>query len=150
VLSTQALFAELTGGASTAGGTGSGAQTQQASGQYGGAYAQGSLGAGNIQNLLAMMTTGDSGATSNVTDNANGSTTTTITYANGSTLSMTSAASSTSSATASSSSTGSDSSTTGSGSSSGTSNVVASNLIEQMIQIQAALVNQTSTQSTTA
>jgi hypothetical protein len=77
----------------------------------------------------------DSGATGQTTSNANGSTTYTITYADGSTVTVTTPPSSDSST----------SSDIASGSS-GTS-TASSNFIEQMIQLQAQLLNSLTTQS---
>jgi hypothetical protein len=74
-----------------------------------------------------------SGASSQAVANTNGSSTTTISYADGSSVSMTSAPSS-------SSASGSSSSTAG-------SSAATNNLLEQLIQMQAQLLNTTTPQS---
>jgi hypothetical protein len=93
----------------------------------------GGEGNGGGQNLLSML----AGATTQSTANANGSTTTSITYADGSSVSMTTAASGASAASGS------------SGSSAGGTNGAGSNLIEQLIQMQAQLLTPAAPQSIT-
>ena len=79
------------------------------------------------QSPLDLLNSAEAGATSQTTANANGSTTTAITFADGSSVSMTTAAATGSSAS--------------SGASSGGANVANNNFIEQLIQLQAQLVN---------
>ncbi len=115
----------------------------QAAGQQGQATAQSQTGQhhrhfhmGNMANAQAqdLLNAADGGTTSQTVTNANGSSTTTITYADGSSVAMTTAAPSSS-----------DSSSDSSSSSTG-STVAGNNLIEQLIQMQAQLVNSASTQ----
>ncbi len=89
-----------------------------------------------LQALFAAQASAGSGAPSHTTTNANGSTTTTITYADGSTVTMTTAAP-----------TGGSGSSGSSSSLAGGANVASNNLIEQLIQMQAQLLNPTTTQS---
>lgn len=147
-LSAQALLSELAGGGATQT-SAPGLQGQDQNNLYaGGLNGTGGLGIGSAQNLLAMLTSGDSGATSQATDNPNGSTTTTITYANGSTVTLTTAAPS-ASATGSDSSVGTDDSSLATDPASANASLTSYNLIEQMIQLQAQLLNPT-TQSMSA
>src|SRR5882757_9465984 len=89
---------------------------------------------GNAKDPLSQLLQA-AGASSTSTSNSDGSSTTTITYADGSKVSMTTAASS-----------NTDNSTN-----SGTSNSAQSNLLEQLIKLQAQLTSSaTSTSSTTA
>jgi hypothetical protein len=144
-LSSQQLLAEFSNVSGNGGGStqqdGSFGTQQTAFNSQGGATNGNGFGIGQAENLLSMLTSGDAGATSQVTDNSNGSTTTTITYADGSTVALTTAAPS-------------SSTDSGSGTGSSTSNpnttLASLNLIEQMIQIQAQTLNPTSTQSVTA
>lgn len=87
------------------------------------------------QNPFAALASADSGATGQVTANANGSTTYAVTYADGAEVTFTTAASS------------AGSSSSGSGSSSGDANTVSNNFIEQLIQIQAQSLSAATTQS---
>lgn len=98
--------------------------------QQGGASASG---AGDQNPLDALFS---ASGTSQTTANANGSSTTTITYADGSSVAMTTPAGS------SGSSTSADSSSAANG-----TNAVNNNLIEQLIQMQAQLLNTTTPQS---
>lgn len=131
----QSLFSQFANAATGADPAGA-AQTPQSPGQHGhhhhrhvGAGGSGSgLGTGS-QNPLAMLTAAGSGATSQTTTGASGSTTTSITYADGSTVTLTSPASGSSTTPA------------------GTANVAGNNLIEQLIQMQAQLLNPANTQS---
>src|SRR5271169_4529184 len=93
---------------------------------HGGGESQGSVSSG--QNPLdALLSSADaSGATTQTASNSDGSTTTTISYANGSTVEMTTPAPATS-----------DSGTP----STGTSGPSSANLLEQLIQLQAQLLN---------
>jgi hypothetical protein len=98
--------------------------------------AGGAGGPGGGQNLLDMLGSADSGATSQTAANANGSSTTTITYADGSTVALTTAASS-----------GGSTSSASSNSSAGGANVANNNLLERLIQMQAQLINPTTAQN---
>ena len=89
---------------------------------------------GNAQDPLSQLLQA-AGASSTSTSNSDGSSTTTITYADGSKVSMTTAASS----------------NAGNSTGSGTSNSAQSNLLEQLIKLQAQLTSSaTATSSTTA
>jgi hypothetical protein len=108
------------------------AQTPQSPGQHGHHHRMGTGGSssGTVgQNPLAMLTAAGSGATSQTTTGADGATTTSITYADGSTVTLTSPAA------------GSSTTSAGAGS------VAGNNLIEQLIQMQAQLLNPANTQS---
>ena len=76
---------------------------------------------------------GAQAGTSQTVANSNGSSTTTITYADGSNVSMTTPPSS--------------SSASGGSTTAGAANVPANNLLEQLIQMQAQLLNTTTPQS---
>lgn len=119
------------------GGAGGAGGTWGAGGAGSASVTAGAAGAGG-QSPFDLLASADSGATSQTTANANGSTTTSITYADGSTVAVTTAAPSSTS-----------SSTAGSGSTSGAANVASNNLIEQLIEMQAQLLNPTTTQSIT-
>jgi hypothetical protein len=131
--SADALFDKL-----DANGDGSIDQSELSKARHGGhhhhrMHADGSSGQGGLASLMSGA--GVTGATSQTTSNADGSSTTTITYADGSKVEMTSPA------------TPSDSGNTGAG----TGGPSAANLIERLIQMQAQLVNAaTSTVSTVA
>jgi hypothetical protein len=130
----QSLFTQLTDAANDADLTsGQAGQTQPGQDQHGRHHhhwdANGS-GTGG-KDPLAML----SGAASQTTTNANGSTTTSITYANGSSVNMTTAAAGTSGTASSTSSTA------------GGAGVTGNNLIEQLIQMQAQLLTPSATQS---
>ena len=86
-----------------------------------------------------MLNSSTSGATSQTAANSNGSSTTTIDYSDGSSISLTSAPGSSTSSSATSSGSG----TSDNSSTAGASNVFGSNLLEQLIRMQAQLLNAT-------
>jgi hypothetical protein len=88
------------------------------------------------ENPLQALASANAGATSQTTSNANGSATTTINYADGSSVTMTTAPPS-----------NNPSSSASATSSAGGANVTSNNLLEQLIQMQAQLLNPTTTQS---
>ena len=134
----QSLASQVDGGSNSAASSTDPTQQAQAGQQaHHGHHHHHGMGGGG-QNLLDALFS-PSGATSQTATNSNGSSTTTITYADGSSVALTSAP--TSSTSASSSSASSDSSTAG------TANVAGNNLIEQLIQMQAQLLNTTTPQS---
>jgi hypothetical protein len=151
----QALFslqANAADGSQSSGGQDGGGDSSDASdasgssqqAQQGGGHHHHHGGGGGIESLLQMLDASTSGATTQAAANSNGSSTTTIDYSDGSSISLTTAPSSTSSSSSSGSSgTGSsDNSSTA-----GAANVNMNNLLEQLIQMQAQLLNTTTPQS---
>jgi hypothetical protein len=139
----QALFqmqANASDGASqadSADDSGNAGQVQEAQQGHGHHHHHGA----GLESLLAMLDASTSGATSQTTTSSNGSSIITIDYSDGSSIAMTTPASTTSSS--SSSSTGmSDNS-----SSSGAAAIGGNNLLEQLIAMQAQLLNTTTPQS---
>jgi hypothetical protein len=142
--STQSLWSQPNADGSTGAGAAiTGQQVQQTQHGRQGHHHHHDMGAGegggsqSGQSPINLLESAASGGTSQTTANANGSSTTTITYADGSTVTMTTAAPSNNSG-----------SSSGSSQSGGGTNVVSNNLIEQLIQMQAQLMNTTQSVAT--
>jgi len=132
----QSLASQLDGGANTAMSSTDPTQQAQAGQQahHGHHHHHGMGGQNLLDTLLSQY-----GASSQTATNSNGSSTTTVSYADGSSVSLTTAPTSSSSS--------GSSSASSAASTAGAANVAGNNLIEQLIQMQAQLLNTTTPQS---